>query len=108
MKIIYILLLCLFINWVTVHADDTFSTPISIADIQLNKAIDEINSDTGHLQSIDREISDLQSQRNTIQTDLIQTEQSVTIVASQTPPLQSAVNYCNSNPTNCVNWTVNP
>lgn len=110
----YLLSVLLLTFSIPVYAQNV-SVPSSVAASALTEAVNHVNSDQSNIASIQKEIADdqgqlsyAQSRLSDAQADLLIQEQNITTVATMNPPLPPAVDYCNANPTNCVNWQTNP
>ena len=75
-----------------------------------NAAIQALNAqianDQGTANTYLAKVASEQSQITAIQATNIQLESSLTALATQTPPIQSALNLLNSNPSYGINWIV--
>ena len=66
----------------------------------------QIANDQGTANTYLAKVASEQSQITAIQATNIQLESSLTALATQTPPIQSALNLLNSNPSYGINWIV--
>ena len=66
----------------------------------------QIANDQGTANTYLAKVASEQSQITAIQATNIQLEPSLTALATQTPPIQSALNLLNSNPSYGINWIV--
>ena len=85
--------------WLTKQSIDANNAAIQALNAQ-------IANDQGTANTYLAKVASEQSQITAIQATNIQLESSLTALATQTPPIQSALNLLNSNPSYGINWIV--
>ncbi len=84
---------------------DLTKQSIDANNAQIQALITQIANDQDTANTYLAKVASEQSQIATIQATNIQLESSLTVLATQTPPIQSALDLLNSNPDYGINWT---
>ncbi len=84
---------------------DLTKQSIDANNAQIQALTTQIANDQGTANTYLAKVASEQSQITAIQSTNIQLESSLTVLATQTPPIQSALDLLNSNPDYGINWT---